>query len=342
MNLDILFIDTVSPYFYDSSTLDTQGLGGTEATVIRVSEALGLAGFKVGVINHKLEREHIGHNVYFLPLSYLQTVKAKYVVGIRSLKYVPNFAGSLKFVWHHDLVHKDMLESVPALIKHDIQVIGVSKWHQHHITDSICNRDETLNPIVKYVYNPVQDNIFVPRGISIDYDKNKLVWLSSPHKGLTNAIESFRRLKAVSENPKFELHVFNPGYLPTDYIDEPGLKIYGSVPPSTIWEHASTSLCVFYPSEWKETFGLIAAEANAVRCPVAAYEQAGLVEVLTPTQLVTLKDEKALIDKVISWYSGNRPNVYGNKKFKLSEVTLDWIRILTRRQHASTEPSHRI
>lgn len=340
MNLDVLFIDTVTPYVYDSLTLDTQALGGTEATVIRVAEALGSAGMKVGVVNHRLEREHLGVNVYYLPESYLTVVKATNVIGIRSIKYVPNFKASNKFIWLHDLASANLFDLIEPLIKHDITTIAVSKWHKENLKDVLCRiKERLLHPKITYIYNPVQDNIYVPKDVHVDYDPNKLVWLSSPHKGLTDAIRVFKKLKEVSGNDKFEFHVFNPGYLPTESHNEPGLRVHGSVPASVGWEHAATSLCVFYPTRWKETFGLVGAEANAVKCPVITYEQAGLAEILTPKQLIPVKNEKALIDRTISWYSGDRPNVYGNNNFKLSSVILDWIKLFTRSSNARSKPS---
>lgn len=331
MNLiwDLIIGDNTCPHPYELQTLSTQGLGGTEATVIRIAEGLSAMGAKVGVIQHNLDTLLMGKNAYYIPIRMLDEIKTYNYVALRGTHHFNKFPKAKKFSWHEDLPTPTTIKMRDALVDHNVTVIGASKWHKGKLTEAVCDAEKQDNPRVTYIYNPVPDHLYIPKNVDIKYDKNKLVWIASPHKGIDKALEVFSRLVDVSGNKDFRLHVFNPGYFSDKEAQYPWLINHGSVPCDRLWQHVSESLCVFYPTTFEETFGCIAAEANAVHTPVLTSEIAALAETVSSRkQFVPANDPKAVIETVMRWHSGDRPVVWGNESFRLTKVLGDWCNLL--------------
>lgn len=333
MNLDILFIDSVCYKPYTPETLEKEALGGTEATAIRVVEKLASLGLSVGLIQHNLSME-LTYKAYYLPQEYLSKVNTRLVVNIRSLTNFNLFPYANKFLWLHDLAEPKIRNWRNYLIQDQITTIGVSKWHRGDLRQSLCETEALINPKVNFIYNPLDEALNIDKDKIIDYKNNKLVWLSSPHKGLDKAIHLFSRIQEVSRN-EYELHVYNPGYLFRDFKDLPkGIVLHGPKPCKQVWQETQDALCVFYPNTFNETFGLVASEANALHIPIMTVEKAGLMEsVSTPNQFVRFNskesEEESWYNKLIDWSkNGNRPKVYANKKFHINEVAEKWMQVL--------------
>lgn len=321
---DLIIVDTTTPRPYEQATLTTEGIGGTEATVIRVAEGLAKAGAKVAVLEHNLTMPLMGENAYYLPIDMIHSISTEAMIMLRGIQFVDKFPKAKKFSWHQDVPGPALRAMRDKFIEHNVTVVGVSKWHKGAIQDSICDPRQTLNPVVKYVYNPVPDDLMVPPGIRVKYDRNKLVWPASPHKGLKRALELMPRLIEVSGNKDFKLHIFNPGYFGEDHASAQYIINHGAVPCATLWQHMSEALCVFYPTEFKETFGCIAAESNAVHTPILTQEIAALAETVSSRSQFTKPDNKSIIDTVIRWHGGDRPAVFGQDRFRLSNIVKNW------------------
>lgn len=321
---DLIIIDTTTPLSYEEASLKTRGIGGTEASVIRVAEGLAKAGAKVAVLQHNLEMPLMGSNAYYLPLSMIDDITTEAVIMLRGCQFVDKFKYAKKFSWHQDVPSQALRDMRGTFLAHRVTVVGASKWHKHVIQEAVCSKDALVNPKVTYIHNPVPDELLVPKDIDIKYDKYKLVWPASPHKGLDRAIGLMPKLAEVAGHKEFRLHIFNPGYFHKDTNSSQYIINHGSVPCHTLWQEMSESLCVFYPTEFQETFGCIAAEANAVHTPVLTQEIAALAETVATREQFTKPDNKSIIDTVIKWSEGNRPKVYGQKRFATSNIVQDW------------------
>lgn len=310
MRFDVLFWDMSSnkPYNYDS--LETDSLGGTEATTIRLAEGFATKGVKVAVITQFDGLPYSSPaGVSYLPPRWKSVIRPNTVIHLRSRRDLELFKTSKNIIWMHDacgLEHNNITDWVEYI--GDTQCIAVSDWHVKNIL-SICPK---LN--VKRIYSPVDENCYTHPRVEVDY--NQLVWMASPHKGLDKALELFSESR--SRLPKLRLAVFNPGYFNGTKRDLPGVRYISKANRGDMRLIVSSSLALFYPTEFEETFGLIAAEAEALGVPCITNPVAALAE--SSTTFYKVED--------ISQLQVNRPSITGQLRFKFDNIWPDWEEIL--------------
>lgn len=318
MKFDVCFIDTVAPRYYDLSSLEAGVLGGTEASVVRLAEGLGSLGLEVAVIQKtSFDFEPIaGDKCLFLPWSYIDQVKPVTVVHLRSVANLSLFTNSRQFVWCHDLPDERVKQWLPVLKEYNTKLIAVSEWQKRRFHEI-----ESQLPIVP-LYSPVDELCYQhPR---MKHHPDKLVWLASPHKGLDQALDTFKKLR--SDIPSMSLTVMCPGYIEAKVRQQPGVNLIGVTPRPILRSIVAQSLCLFYPTQFEETFGLIAAEANALGTPVATYKVAALAESVSPFN-GWCRDDQELIQTIKDWRT-SRHEVSGQQRFRLTRVLPQWINTL--------------
>lgn len=236
---------------------------------------------------------------------------------LRGPLYINYFPKAQKFIWLHDAVDERIVNWLPSLEEHKATIVCVSKWHMDQAKQYL-KYDK-----ITYCYNPIPDEIFVDASKPRErVNRDLMVWASSPHKDLNGALATFSKLK--TKIPNVKLLVYNPGYVKGEIIINPGVLYYGPTASRHVLHNIRNALCVFYPSSFEETFGLVMAEANAVGCPVAAYNKGALPEIVSHPLADT---EEELIDGVEDMYNNSNklPIVKGNPEFKTTAVIKQWV-----------------
>ncbi len=326
----LLFLDYCCPKPYDPSTLNGPGQGGTESTVTRLAEGLAKLGLFNVVVEQHNRTSAIDGEAAYMPIG--TTGSARWVVCLRAPASVPiarkRFKNAKIYLYSHDVAGKHVGVAYQDGVMEGLDTnICVSDWHRNQMVETLRAfgfKGEFRN---KRIYNPLSEHAQIH---TANYDKNKLTFISSPHKGLDRALDLFPRLQAI--NPDFKLYVTNPGY----YADaaktgNSGIINLGSTTQQEAIRHVAESLCLFYPNTvFPETFGMVMSEANAVGTPVLTHPIGAAKEVLDshPEQTVDCRDNKAVIDRVLKWWGGARPNVMARPEFKLHRVVQDWVRML--------------
>ncbi len=334
----LLFIDVTCPRPYDPSNINVPGgVGGTEMTMVTLAEGLASTGqYNVVIEQHnRLQgEEYRGKALYTYPGA---TSNARWCVVLRDPRPMVNarerFPDSRIYLYSHDLADRNLgLCFDGGFFERSgcIANICVSGWHKSQTIEVLKQFGYTGQFRTKFIYNPMSEDV-VRTGEP--YDKNKLMWLASPHKGLARAYEIFKQL--VRLNPDFRLYVTNPGYMETQYTDDKEIKdrtvVLGTIPHGQAIEHLRNSLCLFYPNTvFPETFGKVMAEANAVGTPVLTSPLGASREVLDthPEQIADCRDTETVVKRIMKWHSGARPIVRGNPKFSLNRVIHEWSTLL--------------
>jgi glycosyltransferase involved in cell wall biosynthesis len=348
-----LFFDPSCQQPYDSRTLRQQAMGGTEATVTRVADAL-----EALVAQHN-RTEAYGR--YRPPERMPEITNVVINRDSRALARVRELYPNARiYLWLHDQLRPgskragwlastaDLLREVKATIVcvSDSQRLGVEAALR---TMRLEGAVQTLT-----IYNPIDDAL-APDDSKVDLDK--LVFFSSPNKGLKFTLDAFRFLRR--QMPGLRLVVGNPGYKVRKSVAIDGVEYLGPQPQARMHDEVRTALCTFFPNfVIPETFGLVFAESNALGTPVLTVDCGAAAEVIGDRNQilpVTAADriyEKLLrsispgwrsgparvaaalgmfdayADKIQAWRSGARPRVGPDPRFGLAAVAERWRTLL--------------
>lgn len=321
MSEPVMFIDPMAPRPYDRLS-DMRGLGGTEATLLQA--AFGLAGDRrVAVAQTARQQDALSGGVRFLPWP-VDTVGATTLVVINSwklaLKLRRRRPDARVALWLHVFPGRHNRRMGQALAEADIDIIAVSHSHADWLRAYFPG---AAAPRLHVIYNPVADDL-VPDDTPRDPDL--LLFASAPHKGLDQVLQRFLSLRP--HFPQLRLEIADPGYLawpvPQDLRD--GLVWLGTLDQQRLIRHYRKALCLFMPQTgFRETFGLVIAEANAVGCPALLQKGLGANDEVAGagSALIDVTDSAQLVSTLRSWRE-RPPTCRGKPQFRRSAVIRAW------------------
>jgi glycosyltransferase involved in cell wall biosynthesis len=332
MNKPIRFIDPVNYKEYNSYVLKTQPLGGTEATIVRVSSALSKS--------HTVEayqRDCGGHvdpsQVLYRSIDIVdEALKASQGISIvlRSLPYAialkTHFPNEVVFAWLHDLqsANAELVHQYELCAGLGIELICVSQFHKENASQvrALCHPNK--RPKIRVIYNPVM----VDKSDGTPTKDKDLVFFSSPHKGLVETVEVFARFREFPELAHFKLKVANPGYfeIPEHIKGRAMVEILGPMPHAQMMMELSNAFAVLHlNSVFPETFGLVHAEAMALGIPVITSHLGANPEILTHPHFMTdVRDIRSVVHKLIDWVKYGAPKARLDNKFSIDNVRKVW------------------
>ena len=330
----VLIVDPVATTQYDERDLERDALGGTEATVVRIAEGLALDHLVV-VAQSTREWYRTGPGgVVYAPYRHKSEFRdhdVDAVVVVRAHKVLPRlrrrFPDASMYLWMHCNPGRRLRTLARTCVETDTTVVAVSDYHLEAMTRFYARHDPAAAKHLKAtrIYNPVAPGL-APDGTP--WDPNKLLFLSSPHKGLEQVLDVFGMLKRRCSD--FRLCVANPGYLNWRVPRTDGVIMLGKLRHDEVVAHLRDSLCLFYPqTTFEETFGLVFAEANAVGTPVIAHAHGAAPEILDDAaQLCDGANIVHVCDRVLQWRGGARPVPEPVERFALPRVLAEWERLL--------------
>lgn len=326
--MKILFVDTVGYKSYDDDTLRNEPLGGTEATVVRVSEGLAKAGIPVQVVQRVRTTVSTNSAVY-APINAAKDFVPTHIVTLRTAAPLDTirqqFPNAKLYVWYHDLFSPGaaFVKDCESLVRNSAKPICVSTFHAEQFVTLAKGCGFSIP--CKRIYNPVADELKPAKPLT--YDANKIVFFSSPHKGLEDTLTLFKNFQNFPELKDVKLYIANPGY----YADKDtgGIKNVvnlGALTHDGVIDHVRDALCVFHFNRvFPETFGLVHAESNAVGTPFLTGNVGANRELMDhPHQCMDLSDPKPVIDRLMEWKKYGRPPVRGDEKFRLKKIVKEW------------------
>src|SRR6185437_5106944 len=235
-----------------------------------------------------------------------------------------------------------------------VTVICVSDTQRHAVEAALSWMGAGDRVSACTIYNPVDEELH-PDGSPID--DRKLVFLSSPNKGLKFTLDAFRAVRRAM--PDMPLMVGNPGYKMDGLTRLAGVEFLGPQPQHRIHAEVRTALCTFFPNfVIPETFGLVFAESKALGTPILTHDCGAAAEIVAdPQQLLPvtlaqklyektfsgwspgwrssparLADELGLFDayveRIWAWRSGRRPHTGPDRRFRLTAVVDSWRSLL--------------
>lgn len=330
--MKILIVDAVCPKPYDPQVFATEALGGTEGTVIRVAEGLGAQGIEVRVTQHN-RKEEGRYGAVYTGFGTNNDYRATHVIVLRAplvlrtaRKQYPN---AKLFLWCHDLFSADgWNEGFRAVVETQTIPVVVSDFHKTQMYDVLRSIKFEGQIPSRRIYNPIDEDL---RPDDTPVDKNKLVFFSSPHKGLEHTLKVFEQFQNFPELKDMKLYVANPGYFPSGSTGNSNAAVdLGVLRQAEVIEHVRSSLAVFHLNAvFPETMGLVHAECNAVGTPFLSSRLGATPEMADhPGELIDVMDNKAVIDRIIQWKTVDRPRVRGAAHLRLSRILREWKELL--------------
>ena len=345
----VLFYDPSCQRPYDTRTLRQQATGGTEASVTRIADALGAF-----VMQHNRTEAH----GTYLPPGKIAGIE--HVVLNRDSRAFPLirklFPNAKAYLWVHDQLNpgskrgRRLASTAQDLRDLGVTIICVSDSQRRGVEATIRRIGVADRVTARTIYNPVDDQL-VPDGS--EYDDRKLVFFSSPNKGLAYSLDAFRALRR--RMPDLRLQVGNPGYKIRKSATIEGVEYLGPLPQERIHTEVRSALCTFFPNfVLPETFGLVFAESKAVGTPILTHDCGAAAEIVSDSRQVLpvtfaerayetavtnlspawrglparVADRLGLfdpyIDRIREWRSGARPVVTPDPRFRLTAVADQW------------------
>jgi glycosyltransferase involved in cell wall biosynthesis len=349
----LLFYDPVCQQPYDTRTLRNRAMGGTEATLVRVADALG-----AWVMQHNRTEDW---QRYLRPQPVADVTAVIVARDSRALPFVrEHYPQARVYLWLHDRFRPGgrrarwLAGTAPLLRELAVTAVCVSDWQRRGVEATLrqIGVAETVRAVT--IYNAVDDGL-MPDDTPVD--ERKLVFFSSPNKGLDFTLDAFSALKRAM--PDLRLVVGNPGYKADRSAPLAGVELLGAQPQVRMHSEVRSALCTFFPNfVIPETFGLVFAESHALGTPVLTHDCGAALEVLgDPQQVLPLTRAQRLyesavsalpsswrarcarlaadfrlfdahIERVRSWRAGARPRTVPDPRFRLSAVTAQWRALL--------------
>ena len=185
-----LFFDPVCQQPYDTRTLLQQAMGGTEATVTRVADAL-----EALVVQHN-RTEAYGR--YRPPQKTPEITSVVINRDSRALSRVRDlYPNARVYLWLHDQLRPGSkragwLASTADLMREmAVTIVCVSDTQRRGVEAAL--RTMRIGDLrTQTIYNPIDDAL-VPDGSPVE--TGKLVFFSSPNKGLKFTLDAFRAMR---------------------------------------------------------------------------------------------------------------------------------------------------
>jgi len=350
--MNILLIDLTCKAPYHAKSLTEGPIAGTEMAIILVAQHLAKT-HCVFVAQHcRFENEYHEQSASYISLETAKNLPPDKAPNLLILvrkyqsldEYASLFPKAKKLFWAHDLARFKMRQYQSVFRKHDCTIIAVSDFHKQDIELKLKGSwNEHLYDLIRRrkplkvirIYNPVPEDL---KPDNTKADPNKLVFFSSPNKGLDETIRRFLEAKKIM--PNLKLYIANPGYITLDgckqlsqeLLQENGVVVLGALTRDEVIQHVREAFCVFYPQKYKaETFGYIFAEANAVGTPVLAHDFGAAKETLNnDEQLVNAHNPHSIVSTLEAWQKNGRPIVYANSAWQQSAVFKQWDELIAK------------
>ena len=317
-------VDSCAGVAYGPDHMPARGIGGTEATVLRITQALA-SHFQFRLFQKACLDTNAAPalNPMDAALTGDTAARPDAFVVINSWKVAcllrrhhPDTPISL---WLHVHPGRHNRRMGVALARAGVDVICVSDSHARDLRGFL---DGPTQLRIGAIPNPVEDTL---RPDATPRDPDRLLFASAPHKGLAQVFAQFAALR--KHVPSLRLRVADPGYMAWDTGPVPeGVEVIGRLDRPELLDEMRRALCLFYPqTQFAETFGLVIAEANAVGTPVLIHRGLGANDEVAsdPSQVIDGHSGDEIAARIQHWRV-QPPKVTMAERFRLGRVVPLW------------------
>ena len=286
-NRDIVFYHSSS---FEGDSLETRPLGGTETSEIYLSRYMAKEGLNVTIFCD-CRKPGTYNGVDFINMkdfpSYSADKRIKTLISQTNLDiFSQNINADMKVFWTagaYSLKAVQPLNDAGLRPRID-KFIFLSNWH----ADTFMKRFGIPKEKIFITRNGVNLNLFSDS--SIEREKYRLIYSSSPTRGLDVLLDIFPKVR--KDFPKLTLYLFSDfefygqpkgsAYIKYKHIfdktRQPGIFNLGNIKQQDLAKELLRSYVFAYPSHFEETSCISAIEAQAAGVPVVTSALAALNE----------------------------------------------------------------
>lgn len=275
---------------FDGNSINERPVGGMETSLIYMARELARLGWDVKVFNH-CERPGIYDGVAYVPVEEINTYKATHETDVFiSVRYLDPFNADLnsklRILWTGDAFDQPFLKDLHdrTIVNNIDKIFAKSRWHAQTLAHTFNIRPE------KFYVTRNGINLENFRANGIKRKKGKIVYSSTPFRGLDVLLDTFPRIR--SQVPYAELFVFSGLAVyglsaekdreKYSHIyakaNQPGVHLIGNILQKQLAEELMSSQLMLYPNHFPETCCLAALEAQAAGVPVITSALGALTE----------------------------------------------------------------
>lgn len=300
----ICFFTQPIPEPWHPETMKKSGSGGAELCIMNLAPMFEADGWRVVIFGTPGEHRGVYEGVeYWNTEEFVSQEKFRVLVSSRNtLPFQEKPNADASFLWLHDV---NLGPDAAPFMNVPDKVIGLTNWHSNHL---------------QKLYNIEKDKMTViPNGVNLDRfpvekwnnDPNKLIYSSSPDRGLDQLLGIWKYMKA--RYPDLELHIYYGWNMidkiiehykdmgisqQTEYLkqfkskimhqieflggEEAGIYQHGRVNQDVLAEAMMNSNIWPYPTTFAETFAITAVEMQAAGVVPVASNLAALTETISP------------------------------------------------------------
>ena len=328
---DIVFLcPPQSAYEFDEELYKTKGMGGSETALIEMAKELKALcpDRSVKVFNMRQAPLVADSGVEYIPNSKANDYFSVYKPAVNiNWRLNMKITDAPTYLWAHDLL-TPTVESQRNFKK----MMTLSSFHTRY-TKAMCGVPDDMffqsrNGIVKEKFEKVQRKA---------KNRNKLVWMSSPDRGLDRAMKVCDLVRNVY--PNIELHVYyglenlykyGLGSMADDLkakmSERPWVKYHGFTEQSKMYEEVSDAVVWVHPCNFIETFCITALEMQALGIYPVTRRLGALADTLGPSEkagMCTMLDSDCDSPEAEAAYASAVIDALANKKWEGVSLELD-------------------
>ncbi len=190
--MKILFYDVVDIPAYSHLTLQQTGMGGTEATIVRIAHALqNYYTIYIAQRNRQPNDSLISAGVHYISFAEAEQLSPDVVVLLRHhdwlKKTAKQFPHARLFFWMHNMPGHSLYGARSLFAKYQYEIIAVSHFHRQKIQKRLQGKwhqklmrfRSQPNIAAHVIYNPIADELLPDQTPVNPY---QLVSASTPYK----------------------------------------------------------------------------------------------------------------------------------------------------------------
>lgn len=251
-------------YEWDKNILKTKGCGGSETAAIQMADSLHrLTGRKVIIFNNRISHDEID-GVEYRPANTIKDYMNEYLPEVHiAWRHTTKLTSAKTYIWLHDLM-------APGIENHEQYdyALCLSDFHRDYVT--------TLFGVPREKIIVTRNGILPSRWDGVDLtqkDRNKVVYVSSPDRGLDDALRVMDLV--VQSLPEAKLHVYygfdnlykngmghEADRLKALCNDRPYVNLVGNVDQTRLVSELASASVWLYPTNFMETYCIGAVETH--------------------------------------------------------------------------------